>query len=158
MAKATVQCYCPNCGTTFDFSTSHASRAAANAWEVHANKNRLCSVCYKQQAREKNIAELRNIIDKYDLPRLAGSTKQISYAEDLRLKYLRQYRAMAQKFHAICQHRQTAWKIPAFLLRGQPESDCQGTPVSQNEICQRKHDIQFCGLFSQTSVSCFSVS
>jgi two-component system, sensor histidine kinase YesM len=63
-----------------------------------------------------------------------------------------------KKIHAICPYRQAAWKIPVISLRGQPKSDCQTRSVSQNQICQRKHHIQFGGLFFQSSVSCFSVS
>ena len=33
---------------------------------------------------------------------------------------------------------------------------CQAGSVSQNQIRKCEQDIQFCGLFSQTSVSCFS--
>ena len=36
------------------------------------------------------------------------------------------------------------------------DSNCQARPVSQNQIRQCEQDIQFCGLFSQTSVSRFS--
>ena len=36
------------------------------------------------------------------------------------------------------------------------DSSCQAGPVSQNQIRKCEQDIQFCGLFSQTSVSCFS--
>lgn len=37
------------------------------------------------------------------------------------------------------------------------KSSCQAGPVSQNQVRQCEHDIQFSSLFSQTSVSCFSV-
>ena len=33
---------------------------------------------------------------------------------------------------------------------------CQAGSVSQNQIRKCEQDVQFCGLFSQTSVSCFS--
>ena len=36
------------------------------------------------------------------------------------------------------------------------DSSCQAGPVSQNQIRKCEQDIQFCSLFSQTSVSCFS--
>lgn len=36
------------------------------------------------------------------------------------------------------------------------ESDRQAGPVSQNQIRKCEQNIQFCGLFSQTSVSCCS--
>ena len=37
------------------------------------------------------------------------------------------------------------------------DSGCQARPVSQDQICQSKHHIQFCGLFQQPSVSGFPV-
>ena len=36
------------------------------------------------------------------------------------------------------------------------DSSCQARPVSQNQIRKCEQDIQFCSLFSQTPVSCFS--
>ena len=43
-------------------------------------------------------------------------------------------------------------------IGGATRSDCQAGPVSQNEVCQSKQHIQFCRLFSQTSVSGLSIS
>ena len=40
---------------------------------------------------------------------------------------------------------------------GRSESNCQMKSVSQNQIRQGEHDIQFSGLFSQTFVPVFSV-
>lgn len=62
------------------------------------------------------------------------------------------------KTHAIRSYWQTVWKIFAFSSRVQPKSDCQTRSVSQNQICQCKQHIQFCGLLLQASVSCLSVS
>ncbi len=42
-----------------------------------------------------------------------------------------------------------------LLLRRRTSSSCQARPVSQNQICQSKHDIEFCNLFWKTSVSGF---
>ena len=42
---------------------------------------------------------------------------------------------------------------PATAVRGRTNSDCQAGPVSQNQIRQSEHDIEFCLLLSQTSVS-----
>lgn len=39
----------------------------------------------------------------------------------------------------------------------QSKSSRQAGSVSQDQICQRKEEIQFCGLFMQSSVSCLSV-
>ena len=43
-------------------------------------------------------------------------------------------------------------------VSGQSESSRQAGPVSQNQICQSKHHIQFGGLLLQTVVSCLPVS
>ena len=40
-------------------------------------------------------------------------------------------------------------------MRRQTKSDCQAGPVSQDQICQRKHDVEFCFLFLKPSVSGF---
>jgi hypothetical protein len=43
------------------------------------------------------------------------------------------------------------------MLRGQTYSGHQAPLVSQKQICQRKHHMQFCCLFSQTPVSRFPI-
>ena len=45
---------------------------------------------------------------------------------------------------------------PLKCLHVRTNSSCQTWSVSQNQIRKCEQDIQFCGLFSQTSVSCFS--
>ena len=44
------------------------------------------------------------------------------------------------------------------IASSQAGSGRQARPDSQNQVCQGKHHIQFCGLFSQASVSGFPVS
>ena len=46
---------------------------------------------------------------------------------------------------------------PSGSRGGRTESSCQMRSVSQNQIRQGEHDIQFSGLFSQTFVPGFSV-
>ena len=70
---------------------------------------------------------------------------------------LRQRRAMT-----ICRYKEIpAEKKTGMLTDYPPEhngSSCQARPVSQNHICWgEQHIIQFCGLFSQASVSCVSI-
>ena len=43
-----------------------------------------------------------------------------------------------------------------FCPQRRTDSSCQAGPVSQNQICQRKHDIEFGLLFFKPSVSCLS--
>ena len=45
------------------------------------------------------------------------------------------------------------WKTSRFYFTQRTESSRQAGPVSQNQIRQREHDIEFGGLFSQASVS-----
>lgn len=45
---------------------------------------------------------------------------------------------------------------PLKCLHERTDSSCQAGPVSQNQIRKYEQNIQFCSLFSQTSVSCFS--
>ena len=45
------------------------------------------------------------------------------------------------------------WVTLSFHVVRRPESDCQAGPVSQDQIRQREHDIKFCLLFSEASVS-----
>ena len=53
------------------------------------------------------------------------------------------------------QNQPEAWRMPSKGGCGQSKSSRQAGPVSQDQICQRKHKIQFGGLFMQTSVSSF---
>ena len=45
------------------------------------------------------------------------------------------------------------WVTLSFHVVRRPKSDCQAGPVSQDQIRQREHDIEFCLLFSEASVS-----
>ena len=61
---------------------------------------------------------------------------------------------------SIAIKRATCCEIRVNYLSGSPgrtESSCQMRSVSQNQIRQGEHDIQFSGLFSQTFVPGFSV-
>lgn len=49
--------------------------------------------------------------------------------------------------------KQKAQRYVHFSSAGRTESSRQGFPVSQIQIRQCEHDIQFSGLFSQTSIS-----
>ena len=51
-----------------------------------------------------------------------------------------------------------AQRYVQFSSAGRTESSRQGFPVSQIQIRQCEHDIQFSGLFSQTPISSFPIS
>ena len=46
----------------------------------------------------------------------------------------------------------------SILFAGRTESSLNRKPVGQIQIRQCEHDIQFCSLFSQPSISCFAIS
>lgn len=85
----------------------------------------------------------------------------IHAGEDVNCKELRRhhtiYRQKTSSMYGAAFH-PNVWNSSAFFCRGNAQSSCQAGPVSQNEIRQGKHHIQFCCLFSQPSVPCFSVS
>ena len=82
-----------------------------------------------------------------------------------------QYSLQLHQMHPLGQHRinsdkekghpvqkLNAQKYVHFSFAGRTGSDRQRFPVSQIQIRQCEHDIQFGGLFSQTPISCFSIS
>jgi predicted Fe-S protein YdhL (DUF1289 family) len=97
MAKATIECTCPECGAKHAWSVTCYNRREADNWEqYHANDtDRLCPACYaKQQAAKR--AEAREAENKaaaekagvIGLPELSGSEKQIAWANTIRQKAL----------------------------------------------------------------------
>ena len=73
----------------------------------------------------------------------------------LPISSLRQHRTIRGIRTMPPEQKRKASAALAFFLRRRTESDCQAGPVSQNQICQRKHDVEFCFLFLKSSVSCF---
>ena len=71
---------------------------------------------------------------------------------------LRQHRIYRDKEKAHPSLKLNTQKYVHFSSAGRTESSRQGFPVSQIQIRQCEHDIQFGGLFSQTPISCFSIS
>ena len=70
----------------------------------------------------------------------------------------RQHRIYRDKEKAHPSLKLNTQKYVHFSSAGRTESSRQGFPVSQIQIRQCEHDIQFGGLFSQTPISCFSIS
>ncbi len=71
---------------------------------------------------------------------------------------LRQHRIYRDKEKAHPSLKLNTQKYVHFSSAGRTESSRQGFPVSQIQIRQCEHDIQFGGLFSQPPISCFSIS
>ena len=74
------------------------------------------------------------------------------------IEFLRQHRIYRDKEKAHPSLKLNTQKYVHFSSAGRTESSRQGFPVSQIQIRQCEHDIQFGGLFSQTPISCFSIS
>ena len=70
----------------------------------------------------------------------------------------RQHRINSDKEKGHPVQKLNAQKYVHFSFAGRTGSDRQRFPVSQIQIRQCEHDIQFGGLFSQTPISCFSIS
>lgn len=94
MAKATITCTCPECGTTFTWSVICHNRREADNWEsYHADEatTRLCPECYRkaaaarrQQEREAENAAAAETAGKLGLPAITGTEKQVAWATTIR--------------------------------------------------------------------------
>ena len=83
----------------------------------------------------------------------------ISYLEKkntVTVQELRQYRTTATIRIAGRPFCKNPLGRPCFCSQERTDSSCQTGSVSQNQICQRKHDIEFGLLLFKPSVSCFS--
>ena len=67
------------------------------------------------------------------------------------------HRPIAKKQIGVVGRGIPAQSAPVSAHAGRTRSDCRATPVSQNQVRQCEQHIQFGGLFSQTSVSRFSI-
>ena len=93
MAKASIQCTCPECGATHTWSVTCYNRREADRWEeYHADDtDRLCPTCYAKQ-RAQQRAEAREAENKaaaetagaLGLPALTGSERQAAWATSIR--------------------------------------------------------------------------
>ena len=77
--------------------------------------------------------------------------------QDFEKKDYRLHRPIAKKQIGVVGRGKTAQSAPVSTHAGRTRSDCRATPVSQNQVRQCEQHIQFGGLFSQTSVSRFSI-
>lgn len=98
MAKASIKCTCPECGTIHYYTATCHNRREADSWEeYHAGEadTRLCPECYRkhmsakraeERAAENEVAAQRAA--ELSLPALSGSEKQIAWANTIRQKAL----------------------------------------------------------------------
>ena len=88
MARATATCTCSVCGKTFERSTIRNNRRDADSWVEWAEKAyTVCPEC-EQKEREAKAAELAKQAQADGLPELVGSPKQITWAEQIRARYI----------------------------------------------------------------------
>ena len=90
MARATVHCVCATCGKEFTHIKDCFNRKEADSYEEWASVNiDECPECRRARLKRENAEAAAEIISKYGFPEITGvSEKQISYANDLRNKYL----------------------------------------------------------------------
>ena len=88
MALATTTCTCRICGAEFVHRAKKCNRTDANNYAAWAAANiGLCPACYHAQMQEQQAAENAKKAEVFRLPALAGSPKQLAWANDLRLMF-----------------------------------------------------------------------
>lgn len=90
MSRATAHCVCATCGEEFTHIKDCFNRKEADSYEEWASANITeCPECRRARLKRENAVAAAEIISKYGFPEITGvSEKQISYANDLRNKYL----------------------------------------------------------------------
>lgn len=91
MTMAKVRIQCQECGTWFDHRHTCVNSAARDQYEAWATANiTVCPACAAKARRAKAEAEqqeaVRTATADTELVQLAGSPKQIAWAEDIRRK------------------------------------------------------------------------
>jgi len=90
MAKGSITCKCAKCGKSITKEKTCGNRADADNWESWAaRQNWTCTECWqaeKIKEREEHDAQVAPVRDAVsaDLPALAGSEKQIAWANKIR--------------------------------------------------------------------------
>ena len=88
MARAIARCTCSICGNTFEKISYRSNRRDANSWVEWAEKAyTVCPEC-EQKELEAKAAELAKQASADGLPDLVGSPKQITWAEQIRARYI----------------------------------------------------------------------
>lgn len=85
MAKAQVTLICSVCGQPFIKTKTCHNRTEANSWEEWMKRNYgLCPDCYHEQFQQKTD----ELAEAMLLPQLQGTERQISYAMNIRKKFI----------------------------------------------------------------------
>lgn len=95
MAKAVAECKCKECGKIFEVTQICRNCQQANEWRKWAERSFVrCPGCDRKAMLEHG----RELASKYSLPEISGtSEKQVSYALDLRARYLAKYEDRVQE-------------------------------------------------------------
>ena len=92
MAKAVAKCRCATCGNDFTKITVKPNRREADSWEEWAvNHCDECEECRQKRIRAEREEESRKAAEaakEINLPELAGSEKQIAWAERIRMEFI----------------------------------------------------------------------
>ena len=93
MAKASIECKCPECGAEFRWEVKCLNRREADNWERYHSDDtdRLCSECYRKAMERKRTEECAVAAEEaaakmmeLGFPALTGSEKQVSWANTIR--------------------------------------------------------------------------
>ena len=101
---------CPICGKEYEISKKFASGKEARNWEefMSGTENGMCPECYKESKKK----ELLESVEKYNLPELTGSEKQIAWAEEIRAKLVSKVSKPTEKFFELVNTKTSAkWWI-----------------------------------------------
>lgn len=89
MAVGVARCTCERCGARFEKRATRANRREADSWVEWAEENiTVCPDCYRAEKIAKAEAEIEKATVEIGLAELEGSVKQISWATDIRNKFI----------------------------------------------------------------------
>lgn len=91
MAMANVEVKCDHCGEWYTVRKECHKRSEADSFEeyIKAQDTHTCPKCYAAQKREEGLNERGNLEQKFEVPEIDGTEKQIAYAKDIRYRYLK---------------------------------------------------------------------
>lgn len=92
MAIAEIEYVCSECGQTATRRVKKYNSREAREYEewFKSLPEHICPDCYAKHRHEDQLKELNEVLKDYPLPKIVGkSEKQIKYADDCRMKVLR---------------------------------------------------------------------
>lgn len=104
MAIAEIEYVCSECGQTATRRVKKYNSREAREYEEWFKRQpeHICPDCYAKHKQEEQMKELKEVLKDYPLPEIVGkSEKQIQYANDCRMKRLKNDITNAQKAVSI---------------------------------------------------------